>query len=159
MSEPPESPPEAQLIRLARLAMGKSPEDLAPLTNGAIKASRWRQIEQGYATRQGMRIPTSATAPVLARMAFVVKIAPDRLATTGRLDAVPILEQIYEQEGVAAAAPPRPADDLLRRLLDMWPRLGEYQRQALVGLANEMLEGASGQSRPPGTQESRRRTG
>ncbi|MEU4577455.1 helix-turn-helix transcriptional regulator [Nonomuraea sp. NPDC023979] len=164
MSEAPEPPPEAKLIRLARKAKGLSPEEAAPLTRGLIGASRWRQIENGYAVRSGERIPTTATPKVLARMAFVVDVTPDRLRGIQCDEAAEILDEIiYQERGQKPAQPapepaPEPADAQLRHLLDLWMQLSPVERRAAIGVLEEMVsESTETVSKPD--QGLERRTG
>ena len=88
-------PPEAVLIRRARLASKLSPEDAAPQT-GVIKARRWRQIEDGAA---GGR-PTRGEDDVIAHMAAVVGVTPDQLTEAGRSEAAEILREIERRRAL-----------------------------------------------------------
>jgi transcriptional regulator with XRE-family HTH domain len=102
MTAPPheaqQPPPEADLIRIARLARGLSPERAAELTRIQLGGSRWRQIERGYKTKG---TPVQAPAKTLAHMAHVVGAPPEQLAEVGRGDAAEILREILRQEAEA----------------------------------------------------------
>lgn len=91
----PPPPPEAEFIRLARLARGLSPEQAAPRTGIKLSGSRWRHIEQGYSTKDK---PVRAPAKTLAHMARTVGVTPERLVEAGREDAAEILWEIQRQE-------------------------------------------------------------
>ena len=88
-------PPEAVLIRRARLAAKLSPEDAAPQT-GVIKARRWRQIEQGTAGGK----PSRGEDDVIAHMAAVVGVTPDQLTEAGRAEAGEILREIERRRAL-----------------------------------------------------------
>lgn len=79
-------PPEALLIRRARMARALSPEEAAPLAK-VIGARRWRQIEQGQ----------PAGDDVLAHMAAAVGASPEQLGETGRTEAAEVLREIERQ--------------------------------------------------------------
>ncbi|MFF0597831.1 hypothetical protein [Streptomyces antibioticus] len=98
----PPPPAEATLIRLVREASGLSPEAAAGRMEIKLSGSRWRQIEKGYRTDSGSRV--IAPHVTLAHMAHVLGISADRLAETGRTEAVDILREL-ERKTAAAAAP------------------------------------------------------
>lgn len=131
---PPAPPPEAEIIRVARLARGISPETAAERTPVRLGGGRWRHIEQGY-TRREPFTPTSAPAKTLAHMANVVGVEPEQLDGAGRADAAEILREIKRQEAaeeqpasgstdprvqmavdILMDLPPRARDEALRRL-------------------------------------------
>lgn len=93
-------PPEADLIRVARLARGMSPEKAADQTPIRLGGARWRHIERGYEPK---RPPKRVRAPdkTLAHMAFVVGVSPERLAEAGRDLAADVLREIIRQEAEA----------------------------------------------------------
>lgn len=92
----PEPPPEGELIRVARLARGLSPEGAAARAQIKLGGARWRQIERGYKTRdETVRAP----AGTLAHMAHAVAVPPDQLEGAGRPDAASILREIIRSEG------------------------------------------------------------
>ncbi|MFJ8140616.1 hypothetical protein [Streptomyces sp. NPDC096013] len=89
-------PPEAGLIRVARMARGLSPEAAALQTPIRLGGARWRHIERGYEPK---RPPKKVRAPdtTLAHMAHVVGVSPDRLAEVGRETAAVVLREILRQ--------------------------------------------------------------
>jgi hypothetical protein len=107
----PTPPPEAVLIRNARLAAGiRQPEAVALLASRGFRfsASRWSQIEIGReGTRENSRAVTGS-AVAIAQMAAVVGVTPERLRAV-RPDAAEILDEILLQQGAASAAIPKPS--------------------------------------------------
>lgn len=99
--QPP--PPEADLIRVARLARGLSPEKAAELAPIRLGGARWRHIERGYEPKKP---PLRVRAPdkTLAHMAHVVGVSPERLDEVDRGLAAEILREIIRKE--AEASPP-----------------------------------------------------
>lgn len=97
-------PPEAVVIRLARLAKGLSPEEAAARTSIRLRGGRWRQIEKGYERRDPPK-STRALDKTLAHMAFVVDVTPSQLDECGRTDAAEILRVMLQQESRAATEP------------------------------------------------------
>ena len=89
-------PPEAVLIRRARLASKLSPEQAAPLT-GVIGARRWRQIEAGYAGKRR----SVAEDDILSHMAAVVGVTAEQLAEAGRAEAAEILREIQRRRAAS----------------------------------------------------------
>lgn len=124
---PPAPPPEAEIIRVARLARGLSPETAAKRTTVRLGGGRWRHIEQGY-TRRVPYTPTIAPAKTLAHMARVVGVQPQQLVDAGREDAAEILREIRRQEA-ADEQPTAPADPRVQMavdiLMDLPPRVRE----------------------------------
>ncbi len=127
---PPAPPPEAEVIRLARLARGLSPEAAAARTPVRLGGGRWRHIEQGY-TRRIPFTPTAAPAKTLAHMANVVGVRPEQLDGAGRGDAAEILREIKRQE--AAEQPgPGPADPRVQMALDILTDLPPRVREEVL---------------------------
>lgn len=95
-------PPEADLIRIARLARGLSPEAAADQTPIRLGGARWRHIERGYEPKKP---PRAVRAPdkTLAHMAHTVGVAPERLDEVGRGGAAEILREILRGEAEAAS--------------------------------------------------------
>lgn len=87
-------PPEALLIRRHRMAAGLSAADAASATNGKVSYRRWVQVEQGYVTKSGNRVPTTASDQALAHMAAVVGAKTDQLVGAGRVEAAEVLAVI-----------------------------------------------------------------
>ena len=100
------APPEADVIRLARLAGRLSVEDAVTgvrAAGGQISATYWRDIERGHGGRRGRRVPARASEGLLAQMARAVGVQPDQLTRAGRDDAARVLAEIMRRE-----APPQP---------------------------------------------------
>lgn len=97
-------PPEADLIRIARLARGLSPERAADLTPIRLGGARWRHIERGYEPK---RPPNPVRAPdkTLAHMAHTVGVSPERLEGAGRPGAADILREILRSDEAQTAEP------------------------------------------------------
>ena len=108
-------PPEADLIRVARLARGLSPEKAAELTPIRLGGARWRHIERGYEPKKPPK-PVRAPDKTLAHMARVVGVTPERLEEVGRSGAAEILREIARQEAEAEQEQERPYADLSDRL-------------------------------------------
>lgn len=91
----PSPPPEAQLIeRLRESARPKMSVRKAAAAAG-ISEGRWRQIIKGFnQVSAEVRVPSSAPAETLARMARVVGATPEQLREVGRQDAAEYLEEI-----------------------------------------------------------------
>lgn len=130
-------PPEAQLIRRHREALGISPEVAAGKLKIKLSGRRWRQIEAGEETQGGK--PVEATAGTLAHMASVVGVQPDQLVELGQDEAAEILRVINREadreEAVADRGPLAglPVDPDAR-LAELTRRLQENARsqQALL---------------------------
>lgn len=125
---PPAPPPEAEVIRVARLARGLSPEVAAERTPVRLGGGRWRHIEQGY-TRRTPFTPTTAPAKTLAHMANVVGVDPEQLEGAGREDAAEILREIRRQEAADEQSAAGPVDPRVQMavdiLMDLPPRVRE----------------------------------
>lgn len=122
----PPPPAEATLIRLVREAAGLSPEAAAARVDGKLSGSRWRQIERGW--RKDVDKPVVTPPVTLAQMCFSLGITADRLAETGREDAVEILREMER----TAQAPEVPAPDL-----SPLGELGEYQQALILKVLDE----------------------
>lgn len=90
-------PPEAELIRLARMAKGVSPEAAAELAPIRLGGARWRHIERGFEPKRPPK-PVRAPDKTLAHMARVVGVSPERLVEAGRAVAAEVLREIIRQE-------------------------------------------------------------
>jgi transcriptional regulator with XRE-family HTH domain len=103
-----EPPPEAQMIRRYREALGISPEVAADRLEIKMSARRWRQIEAGEETKGGRH--ADASPGQLAHMARAVGVRPEQLDELGKQEAAEILRVI---EARAASTPEEePADPL-----------------------------------------------
>ena len=107
----PRPTPEGRLIRHVRnLSIPKLTIPAAAARIG-LSAEQWGYIERSYyPARDGNPPrPFSPPAATLAKMAYALRIAPERLESEGqRPDAAEILREILRQEGGAAAAPEPP---------------------------------------------------
>lgn len=111
--------PDATLIQTARMAKGISPETAAARMQIKFSGSRWRQIEAGYRKDLGREVV--AKPEVLAHMALVVSITPERLEKAGRTDAAIVLREIQGQDAEQAPAMPevlRAAPPHVRRMIE-----------------------------------------
>lgn len=101
MSNHPAPPPEAVLMRRARLAKGMSVEvaaqRVAELSGQRFSASRWSQLESGYRMSAGSPLPQSAQDGRLAQMAYVVGVSPSQLVEVHRGEAAEILKEMNRQ--------------------------------------------------------------
>ena len=108
--ETPPPPAEARLIRLAREATGMTAGEAAKSTNGLVSAVYWRDVERGHGTRRGERVPTRASARLLAHMARAVRVSPERLEGEGeRPDAAGVLREMLRED--PSPRPPFDEDD------------------------------------------------
>ncbi|MEU1596145.1 hypothetical protein ABZ468_25630 [Streptomyces sp. NPDC005708] len=98
------------------MAKGFSPEVAAARMQIKFSGSRWRQIEAGY--RKDLRREVVAKPEVLAHMALIVGVTPERLERADRGDAAAVLREIQAQ--VAAPMPDalREAPPHVRRMID-----------------------------------------
>jgi transcriptional regulator with XRE-family HTH domain len=94
----PETPPEADLIRLRRDAAIPGMSRRQAAAKAGISASQWSDVERGHKKAgSGVVVPVQATADTLARMARVAGASADDLAAAGRPDAARQLRAL-EQE-------------------------------------------------------------
>ena len=104
------APPEAEVIRLARLAADMTAEDAAQASRAhdgkGVSAAYWRDVERGRGGRRGQAVPVRASDRALAAMARVVGVTPAQLAGQGREDAARVLGEILRREGRAPATSP-----------------------------------------------------
>ncbi|MBB2909288.1 transcriptional regulator with XRE-family HTH domain [Streptosporangium becharense] len=107
MSPQAGSPPEADLIRLARKARGMTAKEAADRTPIRLSESRWYHIERGWESKTK---PVKAPPNTLAHMARVVGVSPERLAEAGREDAAEILREILRLEQQEPASLDAPDD-------------------------------------------------
>jgi hypothetical protein len=135
----PPAPPEAEVIRLARMAAKLSPDEAAAKVReagGKISASYWRDVERGHGGRRGLRVTTRASDERLAQMAQAVGVTPDQLAGAGRPDAATVL-------AVMTRRPAAPADDDLPQVLrnmdarNLRPWLEEVDRDLADALTGD----------------------
>jgi hypothetical protein len=122
-------PPEADVIRLARLAARMSVDEAVARVReagGRIGPTYWRDIERGHGGRRGQRVPARASDGLLAQMADAVGVTPSQLAGAGRADAARVLEAMR-----AGPPPPRPMPAAIRGTAsgeEMAPYLEEVRR-------------------------------
>lgn len=102
MAPQPGPPPEAVLIRRARLARGLSLDEaarlVADLSGTRFSASRWSQLETGYRIAHGTSVPQRAKDGRLAQMAYVVGLQPSQLEDVGKREAAEVLRELTRQE-------------------------------------------------------------
>lgn len=113
-------PPEAELIERVRQALTPKLSVSKAAKMAGISEGRWRQIAKGYqqATKD-TRIPVSAPAETLARMALTVGATPEQLEEIGREDAARLMRIGH---GLASLMPETPR---LPRNAYFAPVLGE----------------------------------
>lgn len=123
-------PPEGELIY--RLRQANRPRvgvrTIAP--EAGISEGRWRQIESGYQSISGQKIPVTAPADTLARMAAAVGGTPDDLDGAGRPDAADELRKLPE--------PPRSEAE---RLILSAPISGRQKKLVLERYHRKLEEG------------------
>ena len=108
MPKPPAPPPEARLLKLARLRRNSTSITEAAALAG-VSVSLWRQVEAGYSTpAAGVRVPKIAPADTLAVMSRPLGIIPAELAKAGREDAAAILAELTQPEPAAPEPPLEP---------------------------------------------------
>ena len=119
MPKPPAPPPEARLLKLARLRRNNmSIQDAAALAG--VSASLWRQVEAGYSTpAAGIRLPKVTPADTLALMSRPLGVTPTQLIEAGREDAAAILAGLVQPEPAAPEPPSAPdaGDDVTRNIM------------------------------------------
>jgi hypothetical protein len=127
-------PPEADLIRVARLARGISPEAAAELAPIRLGGARWRHIEKGVDSKKR---PVRGPDRTVAHMARVVGVTPDRLADVGRHEAAEVLREILRQEAEETQEQPYAnlADRLERTAWEM--PLPVEQRTMIIDMLRE----------------------
>jgi transcriptional regulator with XRE-family HTH domain len=105
MDAPPTPPPEARVLRVARIGHQMSVREAAQ--RAGVSVSLWRQVEAGYMTpTKGMHTPKIAPAPTLARMAKAVNLSVEDLESEGRRpDAAEILREIIRQRNTDGSIP------------------------------------------------------
>src|SRR5689334_7915547 len=97
----PPAPPEAEVIRLARMAARLAPAEAAArvrAAGGKISDSYWRDVERGHGGRRGRRVPVRVSDDLLPQMAAAVGVTPDQLRKAGREKAAQVLEEILRRE-------------------------------------------------------------
>lgn len=93
MTDPVQRPEGALLARLRhppgapRVSMRAAAKRAAIISEG-----RWRQIENGYLSTGGQRVPVVAPADTLASMVGCLGGTPEQLREVGRDDAADVLE-------------------------------------------------------------------
>ena len=145
-------PPEAAVIRLARLALGMTAESAAAASrahgSGGVSAAYWRDVERGQGGRRGQRVPTRASARALAAMARTVGVTPAELTAAGREDAARVLEEARRREGAAIPLPPAVAPRRDRRLPVLDVDDEEALRPFVLSVRRDLLAAAGLQLGP-----------
>ncbi len=117
----PTPPAEAILIEEARRAARPKLTVAKAAQLAEISEARWRQITRGVRNVPGDRVPTKASAEVLARMARAVGVDAEQLRQVGRPDGADWLDGMSRfsdrYEGVSD-------EELLSVLLDRARRRG-----------------------------------
>jgi hypothetical protein len=161
MSTAEQAPPEGALIRVARKARGLTVKTAVELVRERapeirLGESRWYHIEGGTEGKGKLVVAPDDT---LAHMAYAVGLTPDRLDDVGRSDAAVILEEILRQEAHRTSTQEaRHPDPQLRRILDAWPRMPQWQRNTVAGVLEQILSQSPEMAGKP-TQAEERRTG
>lgn len=120
MSDRPEAPPEAQLITAALKRAKMSAREAA--RRAGLSDARWRQITSGYQAVSGTRVPVSAPAETLARMAEVVGVTAEQLTEAGRGDAAEELRTLPTSESVGRTPT---VEELAARLAELETKFNE----------------------------------
>src|SRR5262245_25287823 len=93
MSNQPEPPADAHLIRQRREAAVPPMSRRQAAARAGISASQWSDIERGSKKAgHGTIVPIRATAETLARMARAVGATAEELTEAGRTDAADLLQ-------------------------------------------------------------------
>lgn len=115
MNSPPEPPPEAAIITVAREAAGLTIADAVRVAQRIspqlrMSNSRWSQIENGYEVRAGGIIREVTAKPgTLAHMAYVTQADPEQLRATGRpnaIAAIPVIAEIRRRQDAESSRQP-----------------------------------------------------
>lgn len=153
----PPPPAEATLIRLVREAAGLSPETAAARMEIRFSGSRWRQIEKGWRGDSGTEV--IAPDPTLAHMCWTLGITSERLAETGRMKAVALLQELERSKASAAIVETEPLASLeewqqrvILNALDEQPRSAKEKAHLLRWLATQ-IEKAEDETGPPSRDE------
>lgn len=132
-------PPEAVVIRRARLAKGMTVDaaaaKLSEMLGAKFSTSRWSQIETGYRSAGDRRIPQSAPDGRLAQMAMIVGASPDQLREAGRSEAAEILLEKLRQLAELDKQPGESEDEHYVRIFRLW--LADRKRGPVL---RELLE-------------------
>lgn len=113
----PTPPPEAVLIQRARKAAGLQVSQAAATAREHAPSLRlstawWSTIELGYESKAGKMRPVSGQDLVIAHMARVVGLTPERLEAEGqRPDAADILREMLRHDDAEPELP-----EVIRRL-------------------------------------------
>ncbi|MEV4371685.1 helix-turn-helix transcriptional regulator [Nonomuraea sp. NPDC049637] len=158
MDTRPDQPAEGRLIEEARERLNISQNKAAK--RAGMSGTRWRQIVYGSASGgPGITNPVVGNPTTIASMAHAVDLTPDELAQAGRDDAASELRAILREKTTSVAAH-QELDPHLLRLLELWPRMSERQRGAMVTMVEDVL-GLDETVESPGRPEEvrQRRTG
>lgn len=116
-------PPESVLIYAARQRAGLS--QLSAATRAGLSERTWAIYEAGGREGPRFRHPRRMLPTTLAKLARAVGVTPEQLRTAGRQDAAEAYEQIWPIDK-------RDLPQVLRDIVDSWPRLDDAARSQLV---------------------------
>ncbi len=143
MSERPLPPPEGSAITAALKKSGLSAREAA--RRASISEGRWRQIASGYQNpRSGVYIEVTAPAETLARMARVVKLAPEAMEAAGRADAAEVMRRDLEADDSGRDLPDLdtlvPESPMEKALLAIYRADRQATAEFMKKLMNEVQE-------------------
>lgn len=75
-----------QALRAARTSRRPALSFRRAAARAGLSETRWRQIEQGYELRAGVKVPVSTTVDTLGRMAAAVGLDPAAVVTLAGMD-------------------------------------------------------------------------
>lgn len=138
------APPEAELIKLARMAARLGVDDAVAkvrAAGGQISPTYWRDIERGHGGRRGRRVPSRASGGLLAQMAHAVGVTPSQLAGAGRRDAAQVLEEILRRDSgpESPAQPERPVPSVRSGTREAPSFLTAEEKAAALPTANRIF--------------------
>lgn len=150
-------PTRAELIdeglRRSRLTPGEV------ISRAEITDREWQRLSTGSATLTDARHEDRDLAVALSRVAIHLGLTPQQLTDAGQELAAANLQRLIAATD-APADRVTPPDVQLARLLELWPRLKERQRKAIVTMVEDIL-GLDETVEPTGKPEEvvERRTG
>jgi len=119
----------------------------------------WARLTSGSATIGEARQEDPSMAAALARAAIYLGITAEQLSNAGQEQAAKVLRDAMARTSEQIATFPA-SDPRLRQLIELWPRLSDGQRDAMVRMVQDVLA-LGGTSQSPGKpeREDERRTG
>lgn len=150
----PAPPPEAVLLRRARLAAGMKMPEVARAAG--ISKARLSQIENGFERRLGSYRPVRGGDGTIAHLAAAVGISPSRLREAGRADAAAVLEEI-ERRARPERAPAEQKDRIVALVEVTWGSMEDAPEHVRIFATAEqfpedfrlsMIEGYIDRTRP-----------